>query len=108
MLPSHPTARLVLSTLLTACLLACAPQTESELVAAAKQSLAKNDTNTAVVQLKSALQKNPNSAEVRFLLGEALLAAEKPRDAIVELKKARELKYDDARVAPLLAQALLK
>lgn len=105
---SGQTLRFTLAaTLLAACLTACTQQSERDLVAAAKSSLAKNDANAAVIQLKSALQKNAGSGELRFLLGQALLAAGKPRDAAVELKKARELKFDDNLVAPLLAKALL-
>lgn len=105
---SGQTLRLTLAaTLLVACLGACTQQNERDLVAAAKASLAKDDANAAVIQLKSALQQNPNSGELRFLLGHALFTAGKNRDAAVELKKSRELKFDDNLVAPQLAKSLL-
>ena len=106
MSPSRQKACRALVALMTVWLVGCAPPTEAELVAAARQSLAKGDANAAIVQLKSGLQKNGDSAEMRFLLGQSLLAAGKPRDAVVELKKARELKFDDNLVAPLLARSL--
>ena len=89
-------------------LLACSPTSDVELLASAKQYLAKNDTPAAIIQLKSALQQNVNSAEARFLLGKALLDTGDVVAATVELRKAVELKYDEAAVAPLLAQALLR
>ena len=69
--------------------------------------LAKNDRNAAVIQLKNALQKNPDLAEARFLLGKALLEAGDLAAAEKELRKAAELKYPPDQVAPLLARALV-
>ena len=49
----------------------CADDPEA-LVASAKALLAKNDNSAAIIQLKNALQKDPDIAEARFLLGKAL------------------------------------
>lgn len=91
-----------------AALLACSPTSDTELLASAKQYLANNDSPAAIIQLKSALQQNVNSAEARFLLGKALYETGDVVAAVVELRKAAELQYDDTQVAPLLAQALLR
>ncbi len=91
-----------------ATLLACSQASDTELLASAKQYLAKNDTPAAIIQLKSALQQNVNSAEARFLLGKALFDTGDTVAATVELRKAAELSYDETLVAPLLAQALIR
>lgn len=105
--PLWPT--LMRAALVAACasLVACGQTSDDELLASAKQYLAKNDSPAAIIQLKSALQQNANLAEARFLLGKALLANGDLVPATVELRKAAELKYDSAAVAPLLAQSLL-
>ena len=45
------------------------------LLSSAKDYLAKNDRKAAVIQLKNALEKRPDFAEARFLLGQTLLGA---------------------------------
>lgn len=79
-----------------------------KLIASAKEYIAKNDNQAAVIQLKNALQKDVNSAEARFLLGKTLLAQGDAAGAAVELQKARDRKYPDAEVVPLLARAMLE
>lgn len=91
----------------TLALTACSSQTDVELLASARTFMAANDHKAAVVQLKSALQKNANLAEARFLLGAALLQGGDATTAVVELEKAQALKYDENLVVPELAQALL-
>ncbi len=85
----------------------CSSESDTQLVASAKTLLAKKDEKGAVIQLKSALQKNPESGEARFLLGKTLLAQGDPVAAQVELLKAREAGVADNQVAPELARALL-
>ena len=46
---------------------------EKEFIASARSFLAANDPKAATIQLKNALQKNPESPEVRYLLGKSLL-----------------------------------
>ncbi len=91
-----------------ALLLACGQTSDTELVASARQYLAQNDRPAAIIQLKSALQQNANSAEARFLLGQALLDNGDAVAATVELRKAGELNHDPTAVAPALALALLR
>ena len=84
----------------------CSKQPDA-LVASAKEYLAKNDRPTAIIELRSALQKNPNLAEPRFLLGTALIDSGDPVAAEKELRKALELGYSYDPIAPLLARLLV-
>ncbi|MBL0089974.1 MAG: hypothetical protein IPP44_26125 [Ideonella sp.] len=45
---------------------ACGARSEAESLAAAKAALDKRDYKTAVVEVKSALQANPDSVEARY------------------------------------------
>lgn len=96
------------SALLLALLLgACGGDSPESLIASSKEYLAKNDSKAAVIQLKNALQQNPNLAEARFLLGTALLDSGDLNGAEVELHKALDLKYSSDAVVPLLANIML-
>ncbi|WP_394788367.1 XrtA/PEP-CTERM system TPR-repeat protein PrsT [Rhodoferax sp.] len=108
MLSKNIFTRSTLSILIVAGLLtACGEEKPEVLIASAKESLAKNDPKTAVIQIKNALQANPNLPEARFLLGNALLASGDLAAAEIEYEKARSLKYSDDLVVPQLAKALL-
>jgi putative PEP-CTERM system TPR-repeat lipoprotein len=85
----------------------CAEKTPERHIASAKESLQKNDPAAAVIELKSALQKNVRSGEARFLLGSTLLKQGNPQTAEVELRKAQEANYPAAEVVPELARAML-
>jgi putative PEP-CTERM system TPR-repeat lipoprotein len=85
----------------------CGGGSERELTESGKALMAKKDTKGAVIQFKNALQKNPQSAEVRLLLGRALLESGDPVLALVELRKAQELQTPDEQVIPDLARAML-
>jgi putative PEP-CTERM system TPR-repeat lipoprotein len=94
--------------LLAALLLtACKGDQPEVLLASAKAYLAKNDSKAAVIQIKNALQMNPNLAQARFLLGVALLDDGDALGAETELRKALELNHPQDEVAPVLAGALL-
>ncbi|MBC7939829.1 MAG: PEP-CTERM system TPR-repeat protein PrsT, partial [Chitinophagaceae bacterium] len=86
---------------------ACFSDSESALIKSATTSLGSKQYSAAIIHLKSALQKNPNSAEARLLLGQALNLSGDPASAVLELRKARDLKAPEDRVAPELARALL-
>ena len=85
----------------------CDSGSEVDLVASGKEYLEKKDAKAAVIQLKNAISRNPQSAEARALLGRALLETGDPVAAAVELRKAQELKAPDETVLPDLARAML-
>ncbi len=97
----------VAAALVLAQLAGCAPDTPQDLVASAQSYLDKRDPRAAIVQLKAALQQDPNSGLARYLLGRALLDSGDPGSAIVELGKAQDLRHADRDVVPALARALL-
>lgn len=85
----------------------CGGDSPESLIASSKDFLARNDNKAAVIQLKNALQSNPNLGEARFLLGKALLESGDAAGAEVELRKALELKFAKEQTIPLLARAML-
>ena len=89
-------------------LAACSGNDPDAMVASAKDYLAKNDTKSAVIQLKNALEKNPDLGEARYLLGRTLLASGDVPAAEKELRRARDLKYPAEKVDPPLASAWAK
>jgi len=93
--------------LLSAFLGGCSGDNPESLIASSKEFLAKNDSKAAVIQLKNALQKDPNLGEARFLLGKALFESGDITGAEVELRKALERKYASDQTIPLLASAML-
>lgn len=100
--------RLALVGLIVATVLAgCGEQKPEELLASAKAYLVANDTKAAVIQLKSALQKQPNLAEARYLLGRTLLDGGDAVAAEIELRKALDLKHPEAAALPPLVRALV-
>ncbi len=103
------TAHVMMSALLMSLLLvACTDQPDAQsLLKSAKDYLAKNDSKAAVIQIKNALQSNPDLPEARYLLGTALLQNGDPAGAETELRKALDLKYEQDSVVPQLAKALL-
>lgn len=80
---------------------------KDDLLASAKKYLAQSDSKAAVIQLKNLLQTEPNSPEVRFLLGKALLAGGDAASAKVELEKALDLDYSKTQIIPLLARSMI-
>ena len=97
---------MVFSTLLVALLLGCSEKPEA-MISSAKDYLAKDDSKAAVIQIKNALQSNPNMPEARYMLGTALLNSGDPVGAETELRKALELNHAHDQVMPKLAIAML-
>ena len=81
-------------------------QSPEQMVASAKEYLGKNDRNAAIIQLKNALQENPNLGEARLLLGRAQLQAGDLASAEKGLRRALELKVPIEDVAPDLARSI--
>ena len=104
MTPLRSLTALVLASLL---LSACGDKPET-LISSAKDYLAKHDSKAAVIQIKNALQQQPDMPEGRFLFGRALLEGGDPAGAETELRKALQLKYSPDSVTPLLASAMLR
>jgi cellulose synthase operon protein C len=85
----------------------CLGESAKSLREKGRAELEKKDPRSAVINLKNALQAEPNSVETRFLLGRALLESGEPAAAVVELNRSLDLKYDANKVMPLLARAML-
>ena len=92
--------------LLVLLLVACGEKPEA-MLNSAKDYLAKNDAKAAVIQVKNALQVNPDLPEARLLLGKALLDTGDAVGAESELRKALVLKAPLDQVVPVLARAML-
>lgn len=80
-------------------------QSADDMLASAKDYLAKNDPNAASIQLKNALQKDGDIAEARYLLGTLNLEQGDIAGAVKELERAKALGYADSEIAPYLARA---
>lgn len=103
-----PIGKLAISTLAAAILMsACGGDDPKAMLNSAKEYLAKNDNKAAIIQLKNALQKQPNLGEGRFLLGKALLEIGDATGAEVELRKAKDIGHDPEVTIPMLAKAVL-
>jgi len=85
----------------------CSGESADSMLAASRISLEKRDTRAAVIQLKGVLQKQPSSAEARYLMGRALLLSGDPESALIEFNKAEELGYSAELLAPEHARVLL-
>ncbi len=95
------------SFLLILLLSACGGNKPDAMLASAREYIAKNDGKAAAIQLKNALQKNPDLPEARYLLGLVLLRGGDPVSGETELRKALALKYTPDLVVPALAQSML-
>ena len=82
-------------------------ESEAKLVASAKAFIDKHDNKSAIIQLKSALQKNPKSGEARLLLGKTLRDSGDAAGGLLELRKAQELGVADDQLLPELARTML-
>jgi len=85
----------------------CAEKDAASYIQSAKDYIAKNDYKAAIIELKNAVQKNPDEPDTRFLLGKALLAAGDAAGAETEVRKAIALHASDDLTYPLLAEAML-
>lgn len=97
---------LLVAALTTLLLVACGDRRDP--LEAARQDLERREPEQALVHLKIALQRQPDSAPGRFLMGRLLLERGQPAAAAIELSKARDLGHPPEDVLPALAQALLR
>src|SRR6266540_2890984 len=81
--------------------------TDQELVQRAKDFQAQGKPDSAVIELKNALQKNPKNAEARLRLGEIYVQLGFGEPAERELKWAKELGIADEALKVPMGQALL-
>lgn len=98
---------LLTALVVSAWLTACGSQSPEQQLQSAKEFLQKNDNKSALIQLKSALQKSPDLGEARFLLGKLLLEEGDATGAEIEFRKALAAKYSEAIVVPELARTML-
>ena len=101
-------AVLSLLILLASGLSACNKFKSSEaLVSEAIQHQQSGDNKSAIIQLKNALQKDPDNAEARYLLGTIYNEEGDPLSAEKELRKALSIGLSPDKVMSDLAKALL-
>lgn len=81
-------------------------QTSQALVSEAKQYQQKGDNKAAIIQLKNALQKNPDDSEARYLLGTIYYETGDPKSAENELRRAMSLGMSPDKVLPSLGKTL--
>jgi putative PEP-CTERM system TPR-repeat lipoprotein len=99
--------RLAIACLLAMALGGCGTESPQALIDSAKEFAAKGDHKAAAIQLRNVLQKQPEYAEARYLLGQALNEELDYVSAEKELRKALEYGYAANDVFPALARAML-
>ncbi|MCP5243580.1 MAG: PEP-CTERM system TPR-repeat protein PrsT [Burkholderiales bacterium] len=103
----HKIKSVLICALIILGLTACGETKDAEtLIAEATEYQKKGDVNAAVIQLKNAIQQEPNNAEARLLLGTIYQQHDDPLSAEKELSRAFELGMDAQRVLPVLYQVL--
>ena len=88
---------------------ACDPRGGSieSMVKRAQEHRAAGSIRASIIELKNALQKDPQNANIRMLLGEAFIDIGDSNSADIELRRAQELGAPAARTAQLLAETKL-
>lgn len=75
--------------------------------AAAKAAMDKGDLRAALIELRSAVRKDPNNAEAHFRLGAVQLRMGDAVAAERALRQARDNGFDPRAITPLLAQTYM-
>jgi putative PEP-CTERM system TPR-repeat lipoprotein len=83
----------------------CGEQSSDEYINEAKQYVAQNDPQAAIIALKNAVQVEPKSAQARFELGLLYIQQKQFESAEKELNRALEFGFEVSKVLPLLTQA---
>ncbi len=102
--------RFALLNLAMACafgLAGCGGESSQTLLSQAQTSLKAGDRKAAVIQLKSAIQKDEHNAEARFQLAKILIDQGDYASAEKELRRARAAGLSPDLIDPLIARALL-
>ena len=86
-------------------LAACGQDSPEKLMEKAKASVSARDPKAAEIHLKNLLQKKPDDAEARAMLGGLYTAARDPRSAEKEWTRALELGLAPDRALPMLLEA---
>lgn len=81
--------------------------TEQERIQRAKDLEDAGDLRGGIIELKNAVQKNPDSAQARLLLGQFYLKAGLGAEAEKELGRAQQLGVSPETLKPQLGEALL-
>jgi putative PEP-CTERM system TPR-repeat lipoprotein len=100
--------RIVCGFLVVLCAACGSNLTDIEHVQQAQAYFDQGELDAAVIELKNALQLNPDHEPARLLLGQAYLELGKPAAAEKELQRARDLGVSENEVIPALARALLQ
>lgn len=107
---SAPLASLLVLVLFSASLGGCdstANLTEQEHIQRAKDFEDKGQLKGSIVELKNAIQKNPNSPQARLLLGGVYLKSGRGAEAEKELSRAQKLGVSQETIKSQLGEALL-
>jgi putative PEP-CTERM system TPR-repeat lipoprotein len=83
----------------------CSPSNPQENIDLAKEYMAQNNASAAIIELKNAIQKAPQSAEARFELGKVYLKERLFEDAEKELSRASDFGFNKSLLLPKLAKA---
>ena len=83
----------------------CGQKTSEEHVLAARQFVEAKDNPSAIIEYKSAIQKDPEDPDARFELGQLYLQQKDFAAAEKELNRALDLGYEVSEVLPLITRA---
>ena len=86
----------------------CGKDSPQALTESSKGFIAKGDYKAATIQLRNALQQQPENGEARYLLGTVLIEGGDWASAEKELRKALEYNYSPDLVYPALLKAMLR
>jgi cellulose synthase operon protein C len=77
------------------------------LIAEAQQYRQRGETQAAIIQLKNAIQKDPESQQARVLLGQIYIDIGNPLSAEKEFRKALSLGANSSEIMPQLGESML-